>query len=113
MGEFVFDHAWLMPPSVPGLVLSEDVSCGPVHPSDRRAVSHEAWGDQPALIRLLGQALQSVCKQNELSSVHVNFCLPDEAEALAEIGYLKRVGIQYQWLNHSYHTFDDYLAHFA
>jgi predicted N-acyltransferase len=69
-------------------------------------------GDRATLIRLLGQALQSVCQQNDLSSVHVNFCLPDESEILAELGYLKRVGLQYQWLNHGYQTFDDYLAHF-
>src|SRR4030095_13486225 len=28
------------------------------------------------------------------------------------MGYLKRVGLQYQWLNHGYRTFEDYLAHF-
>jgi predicted N-acyltransferase len=68
--------------------------------------------DRPALIRLLGQTLQEVCTQNEISSVHVNFCLPDESEVLERIGFLKRVGIQYQWLNHEYQVFDDYLAHF-
>lgn len=68
--------------------------------------------DRPSLVRLLGQTLQEVCRQNQLSSVHVNFCLDDETEILAELGYLKRVGLQYQWLNYGYRAFEDYLAHF-
>ncbi|MCS6924809.1 MAG: GNAT family N-acetyltransferase, partial [Candidatus Binatia bacterium] len=40
------------------------------------------------------------------------FCLPDEADALSEIGYLRRLGLQYHWVNYGYRAFEDYLAHF-
>jgi hypothetical protein len=42
----------------------------------------------------------------------VNFCLPDEAEAMSEVGFLQRVGIQYHWHNAGYRDFEDYLARF-
>ena len=40
----------------------------------------------------------------------MNFCLPDEVEALEGEGYLLRVGLQYHWRNAGYTTFDDYLG---
>jgi hypothetical protein len=56
--------------------------------------------------------LRSICDDNDLSGVHVNFTRPDECEPLDEAGYQLRVGIQYQWHNHGYASFDDYLARF-
>ncbi|MSQ46895.1 MAG: N-acetyltransferase [Deltaproteobacteria bacterium] len=113
MGEFVFDHAWADAAQRAGIeYYPKMLVAAPFTPATGVRFLTVPGGDRPALIRMLGQALQSVCKQNDLSSVHVNFCLPDEAEALADIGYLKRVGLQYQWQNHGYQTFDDYLAHF-
>jgi len=44
--------------------------------------------------------------------VHVNFCLPDEREALEEVGFFPRMGIQYHWQNRNFHSFDDYLGSF-
>jgi len=41
--------------------------------------------------------------------VHVNFCEPDEAIALAPIGFMERLGYQYHWHNAGFATFDDYL----
>jgi predicted N-acyltransferase len=113
MGEFVFDHSWADAAHRAGIeYYPKMLVAAPFTPATGVRFLTAPESDRLTLIRLLGQALQSVCKQNDLSSVHVNFCLPDEAEILAEIGYLKRVGIQYQWLNHGYQTFDDYLAHF-
>jgi uncharacterized protein len=40
----------------------------------------------------------------------VNFCLPEEKDALAGDGYLLRVGLQYHWHNAGYRGFDDYLG---
>jgi predicted N-acyltransferase len=40
----------------------------------------------------------------------VNFCLPDEVDALAARGWLRRTGWQYHWRNAGFATFDDYLA---
>lgn len=113
MGEFVFDHSWADAAHrarieyYPKLLVA-----APFTPATGVRLLTAPDSDRPTLIRLLGQTLQELCQQNDLSSVHVNFCLPDEMEVLEKIGYLKRVGLQYQWLNHGYQLFDDYLAHF-
>jgi len=113
MGEFIFDHAWADAAHRAGIeYYPKMLVAAPFTPATGVRLLTAPGADRPALLRLLGQTLQEVCQQNSLSSVHVNFCLEDETEVLEEIGYLKRVGLQYQWLNHGYRMFDDYLAHF-
>ena len=43
------------------------------------------------------------------SSLHVNFCTAEEAEALERGGFLIRRGIQFHWENQSYPTFEAWL----
>jgi hypothetical protein len=40
----------------------------------------------------------------------VNFCREDEHDALAEAGFLPRLGFQYHWRNPGFASFDDWLA---
>jgi predicted N-acyltransferase len=68
--------------------------------------------DRKGWILRLGSALQEICRSNDLSSVHVNFCLPEEAEVLKRLGFHTRLGLQYHWHNHGYKDFDDYLGNF-
>jgi predicted N-acyltransferase len=113
MGEFVFDHSWADAAHRAGIeYYPKLLIASPFTPAAGVRFLTAPDYDRRVLIRLLGQTLQDVCQQNDLSSVHVNFCLPDEAEVLAEIGYLERMGLQYQWLNYGYQAFEDYLAHF-
>ena len=113
MGEFVFDHAWADAAQRAGIhYYPKILVAAPFTPATGVRFLTAPGSDRKGLIQILGKTLREVCERNSLSSVHVNFCLPDEAEALSQVGYLKRVGIQYQWLNHNYQTFDDYLAHF-
>ena len=58
------------------------------------------------------QALAQIAADNKISSVHVNFCLDDERQALAEVGFFARTGIQFHWQNRGFKSFDDYLASF-
>jgi len=113
MGEFVFDHSWADAAHRAGIeYYPKMLVAPPFTPATGVRLLTAPGTDRPAFLRLLGQTLQEVCEQNSLSSVHINFCLTDEVEVLEEIGYLKRLGLQYQWLNHGYRTFEDYLAHF-
>lgn len=113
MGEFVFDHSWADAAERAGIsYYPKMLVAAPFTPATGVRFLTAPGADRPVLVRLLGQTLQDVCQQNQLSSVHVNFCLEDETEVLGEIGYLKRVGLQYQWLNYGYRAFEDYLAHF-
>lgn len=113
MGEFVFDHSWADAAHRAGIeYYPKLLVAAPFTPATGVRLLTAPAADRRTLVRLLGETLQEVCKQNNLSSVHINFCLEDEAEVLAEMGYLKRIGLQYQWRNHAYRTFEDYLAHF-
>jgi uncharacterized protein len=50
----------------------------------------------------MGQALAKIAADNKISSVHVNFCLDDEREALEQVGFFPRMGIQYHWQNRNF-----------
>ena len=56
------------------------------------------------------QALVSVTKKLDVSSLHVNFILPDEISLFETSDFLSRTGIQYHWVNKDYETFNDFLS---
>ena len=110
-GEFVFDYSWANAAYRGGIEYYPKMLVGvPFTPATgiRFLVSPEL--DRRGIIRAMGKALRDLCDEHEISSVHVNFCHEDEAEALAEVGFLERAGIQYKWRNHGYGTFEDYLG---
>ena len=110
MGEFVFDHGWADAAERAGLRYFPKIVVGvPFTPHTGRRFLTAPGTDRGGLINLLGLALTSICEDNKLSSVHVNFCEPDEAAALAPIGFMERLGYQYHWHNAGFTTFDDYL----
>ena len=89
-GEFVFDHGWA------------DAAAARRHPllpeapgrrsRSRRRPARASWRT-PDADRADGRRGTSaarskeICAANGLSSVHVNFCLPDEVEALEALGF--------------------------
>ncbi len=113
MGEFVFDHGWADAAERAGIRYFPKILVGvPFTPHTGRRFLTAPGADRAGLINLLGLALTSICEDNNLSSVHVNFCQPDEAAALAPIGFMERLGYQYHWHNAGFATFDDYLNRF-
>ena len=93
MGEFVFDHGWADAAERAGLRYFPKILVGvPFTPHTGRRFLTAPGADRAGLINLLGLALTSICEDNKLSSVHVNFCEPDEAAALAPIGFMERLG---------------------
>jgi hypothetical protein len=113
MGEFVFDHQWAAAAERAGIAYYPKVLVAvPFTPAAGARLLTAAGADRPALLALLARTLRELCDGNALSSVHVNFCLPDEARGLRAAGFVERLGFQYQWHNAGYATFDDYLAHF-
>ena len=113
MGEFVFDYEWAEAAHRAKIQYYPKMLVGiPFTPVTGRRFFTAAGEDRPALVRLLGQALMKVASDNKISSVHVNFCQTDEREALEQVGFLPRTGIQFHWQNRSFSSFDDYLASF-
>ena len=110
-GEFVFDHGWAQAAERGGIAYYPKLLVGvPFTPATGARFLAHPDADRAAVIRALGAALTDLCRQSGYSSVHVNFCLPDEAEVLASLGYEPRLGYQFQWINQGWASFEDYLA---
>ena len=106
-GEYIFDHGWAQALERAG---------GSYYPKLQAAVPFTpATGRRflcdPGLREPLLQAAIGLTDQNQLSSLHITFCTPDEAEDLAgKHGLLHRVTQQFHWENRGYARFDDFLA---
>jgi predicted N-acyltransferase len=113
MGEFVFDYEWADAAHRLGIRYYPKMLVGvPFTPVSGRRFLTADGAERPALIRLMGQALAKVAGDNKISSVHVNFCADDEREALEQVGFVSRLGLQFHWENRGFVSFDDYLASF-
>jgi predicted N-acyltransferase len=113
-GEYIFDQGWAEAYERAGgryyPKLQVAVPFTPV-PGPRLLVRPQA--DAPAVREALIGALQSVVEQSGLSSLHATFCTEEEAQAMAEAGFLHRIGVQYHWSNDGYRSFDDFLGALA
>jgi len=112
-GEFVFDWGWADAAERAGIPYYPKLLVGVpftpvtgarflVAPGERRTV----W------IERLAAALVEVCRESDLSGVHVNFCRADEIEPLRAQGFELRIGVQYHWQNQGYREIGDWLARF-
>ena len=110
MGEFVFDFEWARYASQIGIRYYPKILIGiPFTPATGpRFLTATGW-DRKRLIQQIGRTLIKQARENQVSTVHVNFCLEDEKEALMDIGFIPRIGLQYHWQNRGYGSFADYL----
>ncbi|HEY3303996.1 MAG TPA: GNAT family N-acetyltransferase [Candidatus Binatia bacterium] len=113
MGEFVFDYEWAELAHRLGISYYPKLLVGvPFTPVAGARFLTAAGADRLSLIRLMGQSLARIAQDNKISSVHVNFCLEHERRALAAVGFVQRVGLQFHWENRGYGSFEDYLGSF-
>ncbi|MBI4526454.1 MAG: GNAT family N-acetyltransferase [Deltaproteobacteria bacterium] len=113
MGEFVFDYDWAEFARQLGIEYYPKIIVGvPFTPVTGARFLTGNSDNRRSLIQLMGQALKRMADQNRLSSVHVNFCLEDEAGALEELGFFPRAGLQFHWQNRNFDSFEDYLRAF-
>ncbi|AUX23618.1 hypothetical protein SOCEGT47_041450 [Sorangium cellulosum] len=112
-GEFVFDHGWasasyqIGAPYYPKLVVAV-----PFTPATSPRLLVRRAEDRPALLPVLAETLRRLVERSRLSSAHVLFPTADEAAALAGSRMAHRHGIQFQFENEGYGTFDDFLGRF-
>jgi predicted N-acyltransferase len=112
-GEFVFDWGWADAAERAGIRYYPKLLVGiPFTPVTGARFLVAAGEDRALWTRRIAEALREFCTARGLSSVHVNFCTPDELPALEACGFLPRIGIQYHWQNNGYACFEDYLARF-
>jgi hypothetical protein len=109
-GEYVFDYGWADAyERAGGRYYPKLLNAVPFTPvPGPRLLLHPA---APAETRThLIAAMVELANRRRISSVHVNFPEPGDAEALTEAGFLQRIGQQFHWSNEGYQTFDDFLA---
>lgn len=109
-GEFVFDHGWAHLAERLGLeYFPKLVVAVPFTPatSSRLLVADPMVRER--LVPAFGQALIRLVEMNELSGAHVLFPTADECALLCEAGLFERYGIQFQWTNQGYSSFEDFL----
>jgi len=106
-GELVFDWAWADAYARSGRAYYPKLVCAiPYTPaSGARLLTDSAKQRQ-----LLIDALHQQVEEQQLSSVHVLFTQQDDNLALAQAGWLPRLGCQFHWQNMDYRDFEDFLA---
>src|SRR6516164_2715959 len=108
-GEYIFDYGWADAyERAGGRYYPKLLSAVPFTPvPGPRLMLHPA---APPETRLhLIAAMIEVAKRRRISSLHVNFPEPGEADIFTEAGFLQRMGQQFHWTNDGYRDFDDFL----
>jgi predicted N-acyltransferase len=108
-GEYVFDHSWAHAfERAGGRYYPKLLSAIPFTPvTGPRLLAQD---DSAVLKRALADAVQAIVQQYQLSSAHINFVSPADAELLRQQGWLVRHGLQFHWHNANYADFDAFLA---
>ena len=111
-GEFVFDWGWADAANRAGIAYYPKLLVGvPFTPVSGARLLTAPGEDRARRTGQLAEALAELCRGNQLSSAHVNFCRSDEHAALTAAGFLPRMGLQYHWLNPGAgSSFDDWLG---
>lgn len=113
-GEFVFDHGWAEGAMRAGLAYYPKlVVAVPFTPAVAPRLLVAEGQEQGLAALVLAEALKKLIQRNGLSSAHVLFPLDTEARALARAGLAHRLGLQFQWHNQGYASFDEFLARFS
>jgi predicted N-acyltransferase len=114
-GEFVFDQSWaqcsesqLGVPYYPKFLVGV-----PFTPATApRFLFHPELSleERDVGVDLIAQALIEFAQTLNLSSVHILFCDDDLGRRLEELGWITRLGIQYQFHNPGFDDFEQFLA---
>jgi len=106
-GEYVFDWGWAEAYQRAGGRYYPKLQCAvPFTP----ATGPRLLSAEPGIRASLAQAMIGLAEQAQVSSAHITFPTEAEAAALAEQGWLPRLGLQYHWQNQGYGGFEDFLA---
>ena len=110
-GEYVFDHSWADAyERAGGRYYPKLLGAVPFTPATGpRFLSHPD-ADAATVRETLIQGALTLTERLGASSLHVNFPVREEWEAMGEAGLLRRQDIQYIWRNDGYATFDDFLS---
>ena len=110
-GEFVFDWSWASAYERHGLDYYPKLLCAiPYSPvTGPRLLAGSAPGAESRRHALLG-AIEQQCDALRLSSAHLNFAEPEDADAFEGSSWLRRFDWQFHWQNRGWADFDEFLG---
>ena len=106
-GEYIFDWAWADWLHQHGKPYYPKLQCAvPFSPvtGPRLLTGH------PHIADALTRALLSIAQESGVSSLHITFPTQKQALHLEQHGFMLRQGLQFQWINRGYSSFDDFLS---
>ena len=112
-GEYVFDHAWADAYERAGGRYYPKLQIAvPFTPVTGRRLLMAAEAPEGAREALIG-GLRELRKQIKASSIHATFPTGEDADRLANAGFLVRTGEQFHFFCDGYASFDDFLSALA
>lgn len=109
-GEYVFDQQWAYAARQYGVsYYPKWLTAIPFTPCQGSRLLFVDHVDRSQITGLLLDFIKTQSELYKLSSWHYLFPAPEEMEALNAHGLLIREGVQFQWFNQGYTTFDDFL----
>jgi predicted N-acyltransferase len=109
-GEYIFDYGWADAyERAGGRYYPKLLSAVPFTPVPGPRVLLRPGAPPEAREHLLAGMVE-LTNRRRISSLHVNFPEPGDAEALKEAGFLQRLGQQFHWMNDGYRDFEDFLS---
>ncbi|MEZ5776126.1 MAG: GNAT family N-acetyltransferase [Hyphomicrobiaceae bacterium] len=111
LGEFVFDHGWADAYERHGLpYYPKLLSAVPVTPVPGRRLIVAEGPEAAGREEILASAAVTLTRDRwQASSLHVTFLTAPECARLVALGFLKRTGHQFHWLNDGFSSFEDFL----
>ncbi len=112
-GEYVFDHQWAYAYQQHGVsYFPKWLTAIPFTPCQglRIAIDKTKTDELPNITRVLFDFIKTKSEQANISSWHCLFPVGEQLEVLTDLGLLVREGVQFQWFNKDYQSFDDFLA---
>ena len=111
-GEYVFDWAWADAYQRYGIqYYPKLVTMQPFTPIAGDKHFGNALTD--SAVSQLADSVVDICQQQSLSSWHCNFIEQSFAEQLQSNGMMTRHGVQFEWHNQGYTSFEDYVSRFT
>ena len=109
-GEYVFDQQWAQAYRQTGSeYYPKLLSAIPFTPCQGPRLLIKKGLDPLVVTQSLLGFFQPLAAQGSISSWHCLFPIPSQAEMLQSLGLSIREGVQFQWFNRGYRSFDDFL----
>ncbi len=112
-GEYVFDQQWANAYAQSNMsYYPKWVNAIPFTPCQGQRILINQQSDSNAIIQLCLNTIKQLSELNNISSFHCLFPNSQQTEYLSHQLQI-RSDIQFQWFNHSYYTFGDFLQSFT